>query len=62
MLDAYIINQIKKREEQRRQYEHPLNQLAPAAGPTTPPKRERGVVIINFINPDEEQEHRQYFP
>lgn len=64
MLDAYIVDQIRKREKQQRRHEQPQPVLPPPSSPSAPPEstpeRDRGVVIINYITPDEEKENRHY--
>ncbi len=57
MLDAYVIEEIKRRERERSREDRPVAELPlPPAAPVRPPEREpdedgnrdRGVVIIDY--------------
>jgi len=53
MLDAYVIEEIKRRERQRERDDRPVVQI-PVPPPSSPPNRrpddddDRGVVIIDY--------------
>jgi hypothetical protein len=57
MLDAYVIEEIKRREREKARDERPAAEL-PVPGPALPPERsedernesDRGVVIIDYSN------------
>ncbi len=57
MLDAYVIEEIKRRERERSRDDRPVIELPlPPPGPSRPPEGggddpgERGVVIIDYSN------------
>lgn len=54
MLDAYVIDEIKRREQHRDREVRPTVEIPPPAAPPAPDKepegsdRDRGVVIIDY--------------
>jgi hypothetical protein len=56
MLDAYVIEEIKRREQEERRDDRPVVELPLPSGPATPPNdgsgddgsTDRGVVIIDY--------------